>query len=429
MDALIKREKQAVADPVGAFQKSIKGVPMRPLMLQRMFGTDVLPLGKIIEVAGPTGSCKSLTSFFLMREFLAQGCHTVLVETENKFNPVLFGSVIGDLAPDAVIVPNQSTHEKWQEAVTNIIKAVEDSVKAARSDIKEWEKSKKKDKGPRPPQARPVLLVLDSLASVSEASKNAILKDGHASRSFPEEALLNSRFFTALPEQLADLPMTMIYVNHKMKSMETGNAFSVSDAPTNRSKGGDTPAFFASHRLFFNESGAVTSPRQGYYEQAARCVVVKNSFNQKGITTKFNVWWRKGVDESTMDETQETGFHFDRALTRFLAPEKAGFDYDRDSVKKFLQVTFHSLTKYSVKGLVNGEGTAEEVGTMIEACPEACWRLTPHLGIKRFNAYEGLVKPYSKPGDPVDVPEASPDEPETDVDPVEEAVEGVNADA
>jgi len=398
VSTLLKAQGRTIVNPGSVMERNVRGVPVRPLMLQRMLGTDVLVLSKIVEMAGPTGSCKSALLFHLMREFLEQGCLAVLVESENKFNPAFFSSILGPYADSATVIDGCTTLEKYQSAILDVVKAYKTAHTARGKELADWEKSNKKDKGERPSPMPPLLLGLDSLTVSSEESMKSIDTDGHASRQFPAEALFNSRFFATLPDKLEELPITFIYTNHRMQAMqEGGGKFGGGErTPEARSKGGATPAFYAGLRLFFEEAGTVVKPRNNVSRQTLVNKVIKNSFHQKGTRSMLDMEWTNVVDEAAADSAQITEFRWDEALVKYLAPAKGPFDYDREAVKTFLAVTFHSLTNYSCKGEINMENaTARELGEAIEARPDVCWRLAPYLGIKRFPAYEGLVKPHA----------------------------------
>lgn len=391
---LLDKEKRTVVDPKNTLEKGIVGVPVFPLFLQRVLGTDIVTLNKIIEFAGPTGSGKSALAFYLMKLFIMQGGDAVLVETENKFNPQFFSSILGEHADNSVVIPGCTNLEETQGAILNVVNALRKSVQSREKEIREWEKSKKKDKGPRPELVRPVLLVLDSLAVKSRETSESIDKDGHASRAFPVEANLNSAFYTTLASRLTDIPLTFIYTNHRMKPLVEGNSFTSSKGPEAKSKGGDTPAFYASLRLFFEEAGAVKELSNNNWAQGMTCKTIKNSFNQKGTRSSFQMRWTNTINEDN-DLQQVTWFDFESALTDFLAPSNPGFPYDREAVKKFLMVNYHSKTKYSCKGDIGEfEGNAHEVGAKIGENPEVCWKLSPYLNIRKFNCYPGFDKPY-----------------------------------
>lgn len=364
-------------------EKRQRGVNLPFLMLQRLFGLNVIPLSKIVEFAGPPGSCKSAMAFLMARIFMQAGGYASVIETENKFGKDLCKSILTTpLYEKLFLFDGCVSSEIWQEKMSFMLKKYAESYDKRESEIAEWHKSKKKDKGPRPRSEGPLLLILDSLGGVlAEATQKNLDKEGHAAKTFPVSSLLNSQFFTDLPRRILGYPVTVLYTNHEMidfAAIERGE-------DGTKSKGGNTPSFFACHRFFFEKC---TEPRKEGDEWvqtlAVRCF--KNSFNQKASRMRFDMRWFKNPGEDG-DEHQVTWFDFDSPLTRFLAPAKGDFQYDRMAVKEFLTVTFSSLTKYSCKELRMEDVGPSELGKAIETAPDTRRRLSPYLGIKQWPVY------------------------------------------
>ena len=372
------------------FEKRVEGVEMPHLTLQQLFGTNVFQLHTIMEFAGPPGSGKSSLAFYMAKMFLEQSCNAVLIETENKLSPSLLRSILGDDQYERLLIWEKCTQlEIWQERMTFTIseysKAYKKSLKEHNDAIKRREKCTRADSKAKivvPPVEAPLLIVLDSLGGpLSQDSAKAIQADGHASKSYPVEALKNSRYFSNLPEQIRDVPITILYTNHKMLDMNADSAYGDNE----RSKGGATPAFFCSHRVFFREMGAVKQTRTNHYEQYMSFRCVKNALNQRGNPIRLLMEWDKSVVEG--DEHQVTRFGWEEALTQFLAPDKAGYKYDREAVKQFLTVVFKTLVKYNCKELSIQESPPRVVGTAIEADNELRNTLSPYLGIKNWPVF------------------------------------------
>ena len=380
------------------------GVPLPHLMLEYLFGLNVLPYPALIEMAGPPGSCKSAFLQYLLGVYAKQDFSAAMIETEGKMSSTLLESILGDEAEKVFIMPGPLAQEEWQ---TELLQMLKQYRKFYAQSLKDYQKSKGKSS-----LMSPMLIGLDSLGgSPSNDSMATVDKEGSAGRSFPIEALKNKRFFEQVPTRLRDLPLTMIYTNHeKPEGMGEAKAFGPPGPKEHKSKGGITPAFFCGIRLFFEQASKPQSQKKGTWQQNLSIEVGKNSFNQKGTKLILTMEWEKTVDKESNKELQETRFLWGKALARYLAPSVPGFNYDRDAVKKFLTVTYESDTKYSCKELDLKSVAPETVGAAIEARPDLVEQLRPYMGIKSFNVWNG--KPISeaiKVVEEVDLPDPKVD--------------------
>jgi RecA/RadA recombinase len=372
------------------YEKYVRVIPLTSPGQQVLFGANGFPLNAILEFAGPPGSGKSAFAFQLLSEFLVRGMNGVLIETENKLSPTLLKSILGAELYELLIIWKKCTQvELWQDKMTFTLKeytkAYNASVTARKAAIKRRNSCKRKesrDKVVIPPLEKPMLIVLDSLGGVlSEDSAKSINTDGYASKSYPVEALKNSKYFSSLPEKIRDVPVSILYTNHKMLNMNADSAFGDND----RTKGGATPAFFCSHRFFFEEMSALRHPTVGHYEQTMRIKCVKNALNQRSPMRQLIMSWDKWVEDG--DECQKTQFGWSEMLTSILAPAKGSFSYDREAVKEFLAVKFTSLVKYSCPQLKLVDVHPKVIGDAITADPEVVRKLMPYLGVKQWPVF------------------------------------------
>ena len=383
MSALLKTaadKNGSGAVVVADWAKQQFGVGIPHLMLEYLMGLNVIPYPAIIELAGPPGSCKSAFLQYLMRVYLEQMFGAVMLETEGKMSGTLLNSILEEYASAAVIFPGLNTQELWQRTMTTVLKSYK---KYYVDTLKQFQKGKGE-------LARPLLMCLDSLgAAPSEDSVDAISKTGAAERTFPVEALKNSRYFAQLPTRLRDLPVTIMYTNHEMKKISEGPQFGFGGPVERSTKGGATPDFFCGIRLFFEQASKPVEIKKGVFQQNLSIEVYKNSFNQKGNKISLTMEWNKEIDPETNTEIQHTRFLWGKALVNYLAPNAPGFKYDRESVKKFLTITRQSDTKFSCKELGITDENPEVLGNIIEQHEELINKLRPYLGIKKWNEYNG----------------------------------------
>jgi len=370
------------------YEKHLVGVHAQPLMLQKLLGTNIIPLSKIIELAGPPASCKSAVLFSWFKLFLSQGYNACLIETENKLSPSLLSSVLGEYQDNLLLFEGCAIVEEWQTKLSFVI---DNYAKHYHKTIKEREvmqkkrdackKAEAKAKYVLPDMPKPLIIGLDSLGGPqAKDTYDTIKAEGHGSKVYPAEALLNSKYFSSLPEKIFNLPITFVYTNHKMLNMSAGQG-----ETTEKSKGGATPAFFAALRIFFDEATAVKKPNKRESFQIIKMHPFKNSLNERGSRMRLPMRWTKDIIDD--DEVQTTYFEWEEALVRFLAPKSAGFSYDREAVKTFLTVIYHTENSFSCKELNLSKVPPKEIGEAIMANETLVTKLSPYLGIKQWRVY------------------------------------------
>lgn len=387
------------------------GVKLPHLMLEYLFGLNVLPHPSLIEMAGLPGSCKSAFLQYLLGMYAEYGFSSLLIETEGKMSSTLLESILGENVDLVSLIPGPLMQEEWQAELLQVLKLY-------RKHYATTLKDNKKTKG-KTPIAAPLLIGLDSLGgSPSSDSMATVDKDGSAGRSFPIEALKNKRYFEQVPTRIRDLPLTLIYTNHeKPEGMGEAKAFGPPPPKERKTKGGITPAFFCGIRLFFEQASKPQKISNGLWQQNLLVEVGKNSFNQKGNKLFLTMEWEKTVDQETNEERQTTRFLWGKALAQFLAPSVPGFNYDRNAVKGFLTVTRSSDTKFSCKELDLENVSPEQMGNAIEARPDIVDKLRPYLGIKTLRVWDGTpLSEGVKVAEEVDLPDP-------DAEPVEDDTE------
>ena len=381
------QEKRGASGAIvaGDWSKYQWGVKMPHLMMEYMFGLNVIPYPAIIEIAGTPGSCKSAFLQYLLRVYAEQAFSACMIETEGKMSNTLLTSILEDYEKGVVLYPGVTNQEAWQSIMTTILREYRKYYVAT---LKDYNKGKGE-------LAKPLLIELDSLgAAPSIDSISAINKEGAAGRAFPVEALKNSKYFAQLPSRIIDLPVTIIYSNHEMKAIEQTPSFGFGGAKERTTKGGATPDFFAGIRLFFEQLSKPTEVKKGTFQQNLSVECYKNSFNQKGNKITLTMEWDVSVDPETNRAVQKTRFLWGKSLVNYLAPSAGGFKYDREAVKKFLCVVHNSDVKYSCKELDVKDENPEVLGNLIESCPALVEQLRPYMGIKQWNVYDGT--PFSR---------------------------------
>lgn len=196
-----------------------------------LFSSTTFPLGIIVQIFGPEGSGKStIVVDFLNRLFMRPGGDGHLIDTEQKINESLMRGLIDPevLADDRFAVSRAPTLERAQSVLLTLAK-----------EINALTHGKKRDSHPH------LLGVgLDSFRVASEATLDAILKAGHASKAFAIEANLWRQYLGAFMSLMQYVPMSLFVVNHQVEKespMGYGKVYDVG--------GGMALKYYESYRL------------------------------------------------------------------------------------------------------------------------------------------------------------------------------------
>ena len=263
------------------FEQYQWGVKLPHLMAEYLFGLNVIPMPSLIELAGMPGSCKSTFLQWLMRIFAEQGMNAQMLETEGKMSWTLVTSILQEYSKRVLLTQGPMSQEEWMGELLNSMKLYRTAYDMSLTQYK-------KSKGDL---LKPFLVGLDSLGGApSEDAMATTDKDKAVGRSFPIEALKNSKFFPQIPVRLRDLPMVIVFTNHEQERItEQKGPFTVKGPRS--SQGGHRPGFFCGLRLFFEKS---TQPKQiagGITTQTIKIEVVKNSFGEGGHVIGLPMCW------------------------------------------------------------------------------------------------------------------------------------------
>lgn len=363
------------------FGKYQQGIPIPHLMMEYIFGLNVIPMPSLIEFAGPPGSCKSAFLQYIMSIFAALNMRGVYVETENKASNTLLESFLGEEGSKRVLfIPGPMTMEDWEAEILNALKNYRAAYAASVA---------KHAKNTTHPVLPPLCLGLDSLTGgSSKESIAATDKDGKTGRSYPVEALILSKFFPQIPTRMRDLPMVFIYTNHEQQRMEEKKGPFTVQGPR-RSQGGQRPDFYCGIRMFFEQENKPERLAGNVKKQRVVIEVGKNSFNESRQRISLPMYWETTVNDDNNESTQRTWFGWEEALAEFLAPDKGGPKYDSAAVKRFLNVKRESATAFSCRELGLVRVSPEELGKAIEADTELVAKLRPYLGVKSWKVWDG----------------------------------------
>lgn len=186
------------------------GVPLKPICLQVLFGgVNIIPYGKPIELAGPTGSLKSSLAVEFIRMVCDAGGFGVYLDAEDKTSASMLPMILG-----YELAASPRVHHRIN------MESVGDWSKMANYYLDYMAKN---DKDSRIPLA----LVVDSLtARMTDMEQKQFVEEGQAQATgFPRVAAELTKFFKGMPAKLRDdqdllRPVVFIGINHLKQNLD-----------------------------------------------------------------------------------------------------------------------------------------------------------------------------------------------------------------
>lgn len=171
----------------------LKGIPLKRLALIYLFGANILPVSKIIFLAGQTQSCKSALSLYFINEIISYGGYGFYIENENKYNIDFIKNIV--LNRDRFMIKPVASVNEWQIAITEILDTIEKQKVTV-----------------------PIIIVVDSLVGTpSEEGIHLISKEGYSpERSTDTLATARSitNFLRNLTSRLINKNIIVLFTNH-----------------------------------------------------------------------------------------------------------------------------------------------------------------------------------------------------------------------
>lgn len=196
-----------------AIEERLVGVPSPSLALSWCMDNTVLPLGKMIGIAGPSQSQKTSLALEFAKIGLRLNGYCYLVDNEAaKYSPTLQRSIL-KIEPESqkLVLARSDSVEESQERMTSFVRAF-----YAHKNMEEiW------------------TLILDSLSGTETAGEMAAIdKEGSAGRSHPLIALSWTRYLRWLTARINVFPILFISINHlKDKPPPPGQMFGGKSTP------------------------------------------------------------------------------------------------------------------------------------------------------------------------------------------------------
>lgn len=354
----------------------IVGLPLPALCLRYIFQSTVFPLGRVIQFAGPFGSCKSALLYELMRWHFVYGGGGALAECENK-DAVQMRHGILQYNPTWLrrITYGEANHlEQWQSFLTANLIQFQTAL----------------DIPGGPGRTIPICAGIDSLTAVDTLKESDKVTDaGFSSLGFAQQANLITRFMRqGVVHRLRGYPFTIAGTNHLKQKIETQGKPGA--PPTNKSPGGEAINFMAT---FLVETRKIKDiDREDYEGIRIGMTMAKNSIgpSRKRIEAQL-LWWQE-MDRETQQFKQRFVWDWDTStvelLLSFLEPK---------STKKTLGGALKDIT-----GIVKDPGGKAHsrvlgirepveyrvVGQALEQRPDLLAQIYPMMGISNYSVFQ-----------------------------------------
>lgn len=365
-------------------RKLFFGLPLPSLALRWMMDSNIMPLGRIVGLAGPAKCMKSAFATEMMRWIDVCGGGSVRVDTEGgKVGPMLMEQILGERAAASIRHHMMLVHsaEEGQERINKTFAAFCKRV---------------------PDKDVLFGMVVDSLTgAVLGETSDKIEEEGFHARGYEGavRAMMFTNTFGHLSPRLASWPILFTFVNHQKIKLEQKGQFQVKEPymPGGVAQHYYVAFYFLFNRILRDSKSLVAESRE---IRAIRIAMHSSSFgvDNRSIDINFNSW----LDG---EGKRRISFDWGAATTKFLFDQyMAG---PKNAVKEILFINRHEAGnkgyRYSCERLLgkNEQITATELGRMIDSDPQLMTELQTAMDIQQYDTWNGLV---CLPSDPSNTP-------------------------
>jgi len=362
----------------------IIGLPLPALSLRYLFQSTVFPLGRIIQITGAEGSCKTAFALDIIRWHFENGGGGAMCENEGKDSPDLRHSLWEW---------NQNWINRFQFAPTYVLEEWMDVL----STYLRLGASYLLD--PNGPGCTiPIAFLVDSIMStLPQQIMDKIKREGHPSLGYPVAARLIADYMRSMPGWLQNFPFTIIGTNHlKVGSDAMGR-------PTYNVPGGASVKFMETYEI---QMAKMPSPDIDILDYGGIRVRLKTEKNSLGPSRKQIVaellWWME--DDGNGGLRQATKWDWYTAsvdlILAFNVDKKGTFGFNIANKKTIFQRLMEichivvvsksqRLAKCRALGF-DDPVSYREIGMALERHPEILREMYPVLGI--------IDRPIFQPG-------------------------------
>lgn len=347
----------------------VVGLPLPSLAVRMIYQNTVHPLGRVTQIVGPQGSCKSALLYEAYRWHAVYGGGHAHNEVENKDSPLLRRSIHNyndEWLRRSIYNPCDSL-EQWQNGVTHYTNHFCDLM----------------DEPGGPGRTFPVAVGVDSLsAAAPEAEQEQVNEDGHAIRGYALLANLITRYMRCRSTKTRRYPISVMGVNHQKIAQSAMPGVQSKTTP-----GGVQIDFQATHII------EMTRVNVGYdinfADRTGLRVDLKMNKNSQGasrekIVAEFIWWWDK--DPETGDARQRHRWDWETAAIEALLDiekyRKSDFKRIMDIVDLHAKRTYPRTVWSKTLGIPESSPLSWfEAGQILESRQDVLDALYPELGI------------------------------------------------
>lgn len=346
------------------------GLPLPSLALRYLFQSTVFSLGRIIQLIGKEGSCKSAFLYELYRWHCVYGGGYAHIENENKDSPLLRNSIL-ERNPvwtrRGLMCPSRSL-EEWQNALTYYTDYFMTEMNRAGG----------------PGRILPTILGVDSLTGTSpEAEQAKTVAEGHASRGYPLMANLITRYMRDRSTVHRGYPITIASTNH-LKVNKDDRGMNQKTTPSS-----GQVDFMATYIIEMARAigGGDIDQIQGEKRTGLRLslTATKNSLgpSRRRIDAEFIWWWERDEQDHPR---QCHRWDWDTAAIEMLVRLGDNRKADATEVNKIIHLNAKKTHPRTVWSKTLGIPEASplswrEAGQILESRTDILHALYPELGI------------------------------------------------
>ena len=315
---VVRKIRVKTGDPyvctLGKAEGLVVGLPVPSLSFEILLQSNVLPLGRAIQLVGVEKVCKSGFCFEVVRWFREANGFGCLLEHESKFSAEWARSIIGWDDPNAMAHIPCDSIDDWQSKMQLVLTDVKREMRGTNSDPglgKTW----------------PLAVIVDSVMGKPTVETIArIEKTGHAGKGWPDEARSITMFVRKITTDLARWPFLLLMVNHLKPYIDPKTQAKIRNKP-----GGKGLNFHESYELEMNWGRGGRSKsmirlvdRTG---MRLRMTCANASFGEHGREIPVTVWmWQEEADKPVSEEydwRQVTRWDWHGSTVEFLLRESS----------------------------------------------------------------------------------------------------------
>lgn len=340
------------------------GLELPSFALMYIYHSNILPMAKVVGIAGAPHSCKSAAMFDMLGLYVRNSGYGDIVETENKFDMHFLHSLIGHENADRYRLDKTDSIQDAQNRITGAVEYYKQNC---------------------PDRDIPFFIGIDSLMGTnSEGVKDAIDEAGHASKAYPEGALVWTQYFRNLCSNLMDLPITVFFTNHLKVKIDSGCGENVKTKV-----GGVAQDFHACQYLYMRKISDIRQvSREGSLIEikAQKC-----GLGPCNRVIEVPCLWTFKTDEATNQPVQTTWWDWHAATARLLVDKDVS-----PRIKEASDVTCNS-NKYSSKRLGLVQVSDTEMGEAIHKDAAYMKDLQNACGFRTWKVFGRDIKPKPAP--------------------------------